>query len=98
MDASQGVLGHDPVLILAEDQTDSRVVSFVPILVVHHVAVKIDLAGVFRFEEPDFQVDDNKRSEPEMIKQQIDVKILPGDSNEGNRDALKILKIYPINR
>lgn len=48
-------------------------------LVVHHIAVEIDLAGVFRLKRPDFQVNDDKRPEPEMIKQQIDVKILSVD-------------------
>ena len=33
---------------LAQNQTDGGVVGCMPILIVHHVAIKIDLAGVFR--------------------------------------------------
>jgi hypothetical protein len=47
--------------------------------VIDDVAIKVQLTRVFGFEHPLLQVDDHERPQTEVIKEQIDVEILPTD-------------------
>jgi hypothetical protein len=47
-------------------------------VVVDHITVEIDFAGVLGLEGADFEVYHHKASKPQVIKLQIDIKIIFG--------------------
>ena len=70
--------------------------------VVHGIQIKIHLAGIFRLERADFQINDDEASQLEVIEQEVDVEIVVTDfhvnlpTHEGEAGAEfheKILKV-----
>lgn len=55
-------------MLLAEDQADGGLIVGPLEAVVDDVAVEIQLAGVFGFELPIFQIDDDEGAQTQMIE------------------------------
>jgi hypothetical protein len=47
--------------------------------VVHGIQIKIHLAGIFRLERADLQINDDEASQLEMVEQQVYVEIVVAD-------------------
>ena len=75
----QRVFGDDPILRLAENQADARLVVRVAEHVVNGGEVEVHLAGVFRFEGRHLQVDDAEASELEVVEEQIELEVFATD-------------------
>ena len=73
---AQGVFHLHIVLLGAEDDADGRVVAGSALLVVQQVQVEVHLAGVFRFERPDFQFKGHQGFEKTVIEKQVDEILL----------------------
>jgi len=87
---------------LTEDKADGTLVGGVLQPVVHGVQIKIHLAGIFRLEGADLQINDDETAELKMVKQKIYVEITVADfhvnltTDEGKADAEfheKMLKV-----
>ena len=63
------VFGDDPILRLAENQADARLVVGVPEQVVNGCEVEVHLAGVFRFERRHLQIDDAETAKLEVVEE-----------------------------
>lgn len=72
-------LGQHVVAALAQDQADGRRVVRVLQLVVDHVAVEVQLAGVLRLELAALQLDHHVAAQLDVEEQQVDEVLLLAD-------------------
>lgn len=94
---AQGILDDESLFRFAEDEADGGLIAGVLDDVIDGGQVKIHLAGVFGFERAGFEIDYDEAAEAEMVKEQIDPVVLPGDFNrvlaaELEEKALKVIE------
>jgi hypothetical protein len=78
-DVAECVLGDGLVAGLAQDQANGRLIGSVALEVIDGGEVEVHLAGELRLQGPDLEVDDQEAPQFQMVKQQVDVKILAAD-------------------
>ena len=68
-DIAQGILHHDPVALAAEDQTDTRGVTGLPLRVIKSGEIEVHLASMLGLESADLEVDGDQAPEPAMVEE-----------------------------
>src|SRR5262245_30143301 len=64
---------------LAQDDADGRLVVGMAQLIVDGGQIEVHLAGKFRLEVLDLQLDDDEAPEPQVIEQQVEIIVLAAD-------------------
>ena len=78
-DAAQRIFGDQPVILLAQQQADRRLVVVRFHLRVHRGQIEIELARVFRFERRRLEFDHDVAAKLQVIEQEIDEKLVSAD-------------------
>ena len=73
------VFCDDPILRLAQNETDARLVVWVTEHVVNRGEVEVHLPRVLRLERRHLQIDDAKASKLQVVEEEIDLKVFSAD-------------------
>ena len=73
---AQGVFGNQPVLVLTQDEANSRVILFMPKFIIYHSTIKIELSCVFWPEFACLQFNNNIAAQFEMVEQKVQEELL----------------------
>src|SRR6266446_5880281 len=74
---AEGVFDFHVVLLRAEDDADGRLVTGSALLVVEKIEIEIHLAGKFRLERADLEIECDQRPEETVVKEQVNEILLP---------------------
>ena len=78
----KSVFRDQVVFALAQKQTNGGPIRFLLENPIHSREIEIDLPGIFRFELAGFQLDHNVTAQIQIVKQQVNIKIITADVDE----------------
>src|SRR5437667_12330321 len=76
---SKGVFRNDPILRLAKNEANARLVIRMAEHVIDGGEVEVHLAGVLRLERRHLEINDHEASKLEVVEKQIEVEVLSAD-------------------
>ena len=71
LDILESILNHRAFAALAHQQPDGRIIPLRAQDAVHDGQIEVQLAGILRLEGPNFQIDDEIKMKPHMIREQM---------------------------